>query len=349
MNSRAKLLRNLILLTLTTTALAAVANLISPNRDDTVLQVRTLRERGDTIEAISINNSHNLALDWEAMGLNGYHLWRGGGDVIEGEHQVDVLLADLPNLEYVFVPLSYFTLYNDNGAYRREDDPRHREIHYASLPGWSYIKGDFGSFVRGKADNFPLRRMVRIDHWESDLKRLVAIATGNQTFNATAPLETQTDLIRIILRNTADPWAACFHYDSAELDEKARDPNRSQVLKHLRNQDAMLAAEPDVVHKTTDSLTRLHQLLDEQGIRLILYTPPYAQIYTQLYDPAYIDVLVDTVRQLQTNYGVEYYDFSTDPDYVTRVDWFLDEDHLNACGAEPFSAELMAAISQTAE
>jgi hypothetical protein len=44
---------------------------------------------------------------------------------------------------------------------------------------------------------------------------------------------------------------------------------------------------------------------------------------------------------LQQAFGVEYYDFSHDPELTSHPELFYNSDHLNECGYQAMSAKLL--------
>ena len=59
--------------------------------------------------------------------------------------------------------------------------------------------------------------------------------------------------------------------------------------------------------------------------------------------------MASSVRRLQSDYGVAYYDFSADPDFTRDHTLFADADHLNGCGAQQFSEKFRQALTSHAQ
>ena len=69
-------------------------------------------------------------------------------------------------------------------------------------------------------------------------------------------------------------------------------------------------------------------------------TPPYYETYNDIYlkeDPGAIQQMKYNMVRLQDELSIEYYDFSTDEEFVSRYDLYKDSDHLNVCGARLFT------------
>jgi hypothetical protein len=133
--------------------LAYIANAMAPDNNALTLQgdqqaVKNLLASSQQIEAIAIGNSHARAIDFEALGYNGFRLARSGRDIFETKYYLEGLLPHLPQVKTVFITVSYFTFQRDNAVL---DDVRIRRVHtYAAVPSWRFYKGDFASFVVGK-------------------------------------------------------------------------------------------------------------------------------------------------------------------------------------------------------
>ena len=94
------------------------------------------------MRALSVGNSHSLAVDFNAMDVPGYHVWTRGQDLFEAEAQLRDLLPRLPNLEVVFFAVSYGSFRRDNGACDDEERGMVRSEWYASQPQLGMIGAD---------------------------------------------------------------------------------------------------------------------------------------------------------------------------------------------------------------
>src|SRR5262245_13259672 len=80
------------------------------------LRIERLLAQGDRIRALSVGSSHSLAIDFEALGLPGYHVWTLGQDLFEVETQLRWLLPRLSKLETLLFAVSFGSFHRDNGA-----------------------------------------------------------------------------------------------------------------------------------------------------------------------------------------------------------------------------------------
>ncbi len=97
---------------------------------------------------------------------------------------------------------------------------------------------------------------------------------------------------------------------------------------------------PEVAAETYASLSAAIRLLQKQGVRVILFTPPYYQPYRALYagEPT-LPEMKRLAERLRAEHGVEYYDFSED-ELSLDPENFRDSDHLNFRGKERFTRRL---------
>ena len=140
---------------------------------DEAVHLSLLLDKAETIQALSVGSSHSGAINFEVIGEEGFHYWKGGGDILEIQYRLKTLLPRLPTLQrvYISVPYSYFT--SDNSRSRPKFADLRRRQMYATLPSWTYIGGDTENFIRGKFHHImPLDYIMRGEHWARVLARL---------------------------------------------------------------------------------------------------------------------------------------------------------------------------------
>ena len=111
----------------------------------------------------------------------------------------------------------------------------------------------------------------------------------------------------------------------------------------------MAQLNPQIAAQAVGALGNAIDRLQQKGVRVILFTPPYYQVYNERYlaqAPEMIDQMYQSVSQLQQEFGVEYYDFSQDPELSTRPRLFINSDHVNECGRQASSERLAEAMRQ---
>lgn len=277
------------------------------------------------VEAIVLGNSHGDDIDFTAMAYDGYQLSRAWGDLFEMQVYLEYLVPRLPRLQVVFIPVSYFTFYWDNGAAAKL--AIRRQNMYSVIPVWRPVDvPDARNFITGRGNELvPITAVLREDNWRGVFYGLLR----RQNFRPEAVVENP-----------------CQHLSVAALQEQAALRARDQIA---------LAQEiernhQDVQADAYDTAVSIVQYLRQHNIRVVFFTPPYSEAYTayyQAHDPAAIVLWQDTMQRLQEEMDVEYYNFATDETFATDYQLFKDADHLNRCGAATFSQALNQAINWT--
>jgi hypothetical protein len=303
--------------------LASVAKQYAPDGTSVFFEIDRMRfenvmKNRQNVQAIVLGNSHGDNISFEALGIDGYSLARAWGDFFETQYYVNYLLPRLPNLEIVFIPISYFSFSWDNGSVTKLED-RRAQI-YQTLPAWNFISGDIDIFFEGKIDNlFPIKTIVREDHWKGVF--YTAVAGKN------------VSSINNILVET------CDYPDETLLGEIAK----KRVIDTVTMGKEIFTKQPDIHSNTYLTLAETIKYLQSNGVRVILFTPPYYEDYTTKYfmeNPGDINQMRQLMAKLLQEYGVEYYDFSDDKNFVDDISLYKDSDHLNLCGKNKFSKDL---------
>ena len=310
--------------------LASVVIHFQPNNKNMVdyqLQINNLLRQASEIEMVTLGSSHNVSIDFDQFNQSGYHLWRPGGDLFEVKYQLESLFPRLANIKVVLISVSYFSFHWDNGI-----RPEFRRWMYAAIPSWSFIDGEFKHFVLGKMNLiFPYNVLVREDHWNNVFR-----AIFNRDLR-TANFERGKDGQKL-----RKGYVTCEYHELEELVAKAKDIG---VPRHLARQRESLAYNKNLTIDTYQTAVDIIQYLQAREVRVVFYTPPYFETYTELYDADTVQLMKDYMAQLQQDYQIEYYDFSTDPQFVQNYRLFMDHHHLNLCGARLFSSKLQKILS----
>jgi hypothetical protein len=280
-------------------------------------RVEALAAHEDLAEALVVGSSHGDDIDFSVTDLQGFQLSRAWGDVFEVRYTLDQLLPRLPRLHTVFIPISYFTFLWDNGSVEKLH-PRRRHL-YAALPSWQFIPGDTWLFLQVKAATLvPIRTILREDHWRGVILPAAPSAAGDGHVEG------------------------CEQQSPAALSRQAEARAREQI--GLMRE--MLRRQPLIEELTRETLGGIVADLQARGVRVVLFTPPYYERYTGVFEdefPAALTVLHRNVERLKVSQGAEYYDFARDP--LSRDPaLFADSDHLNPCGKRLFTERLGRAL-----
>lgn len=286
--------------------------------EDEYHNVELLERHAEDVEALALGNSHAGDVEFMDIDYEGLHLTRAWGDLFEVHYLLDHFVPRLPNLEAVFIPISYFTFEWDNSAadyliVRREDL-------YRATDAWNFIPGDFKFFAIAKVTKVaPVHMIMREDHWRDIVSDLLS-------YTEPSPEEASTA-------------NGCENLTRQQLRRHAQRRARAQI---------QLIAEiaehrPNIQKDTYERLASIIGELQRAGIRVVLFTPPYYQHYTDIYQAEYphgITLMLENIATLQHDYGIEYYDFSQNEAISKDYTLFYDSDHLNACGRALFSTSL---------
>ncbi|HXK58776.1 MAG TPA: SGNH/GDSL hydrolase family protein [Acidobacteriota bacterium] len=309
-------------LVMLTHVLAFLANTFAPTdqalflRHD-IRQFRALMSAGHELEALSIGNSHNGSLRVESLGLRALEVTRAHCDLFEVRYVLKHTVPRAKRLKVVFMPISYFTFAWDSAGV---DSIRIRRRHlYQAVGAWPPIPGDIPNFLAAQGERiWPITTLLRHDDFKNVF---IALLRGE-------PVKPPT-LIAIDDRYRN-------HMAPDELDEYAR----QRVERVLQDVSEMQAADPKLEEHLLSSLRQIVQLLRTNHIRPVFFTPPYSRPYNRYYT-SLLDEQRARMRELmarvQEELKVDYYDFSEDPDFTSRVTLFADSDHLNAHGRLEFS------------
>jgi len=319
--------------------LAYLVNTADPTDEFTLYRQRIDGVINSNARAITIGNSHNYAIDFELLGLDGYHLWYGGADYFEINYELTHLLPQLPQVETIFLPISYVNLLVDNRL-RELQIPKRRTLYAAFAPQiWpsiDYISQDGEAYLLGLSHYIaPWDMLTRADHLHWVLKSL---------YGESRPVQSQTRIATDGQRLSAK-YLTCNTFTPTSLATYAASP-RGGTQRHRSLAAQVIEQDPDVRTRAQAAFLEIVQLVEAQNRQLILFTPPYFHTYTELMGTDEFVVAQDFIKTLQQEYSILYYNFATDPDFIYDSSLFLDDDHLNSCGAQRFSAKLATLLSQ---
>jgi hypothetical protein len=290
-----------------------------------------LRARNDRIEAITLGNSHSDSIDYSVLGIEGQSLAFAAADLFEIEKYVVFLDNKLPNLKTAFITISYYSFSRDNATF---ESLRSRRIgFYSMVPVWTPIQGDLFNFLLGRLESYThVMSVIRSDSWQG-----VWLGLLTPTL--------QTDPFHYDGIHTTSVWGECFHYTAEQLDTHAREIAGRNVSSSIQ----MASAHPGLEQDDFDALARTIERLQSRGVRVILFTPTYHEKYNAYFAEGGSSIISNmrlAVGNIQQTYGVEYYDFSNDPELTTHPELFYNSDHLSECGHKVFSAKLLEAMNE---
>ncbi len=105
------------------------------------------------------------------------------------------------------------------------------------------------------------------------------------------------------------------------------------------------ACFPEANPALEEAYREMLALCQERGWRAVLAVPPYLKEYADCYtefSPDYFGVMRGLLEPLAREYGAAYLDYSRNPDFAGRYDYYRDMSHMNLEGAEAFSRRFYA-------
>jgi len=290
---------------------------ISPDwprgRDRIVL----LRQQQHDVEALALGNSQSQAIDFQALGLSGFHLWLEGTDPEEAAYTLRVFRPGLPRLKRIYFPLSL--------GYSRHIDSRNEGnravrnlVYYQTLcfDPWSpAMTGDWKNWLAAW-----FRPIARKDRWRAIL------TTGGGTSPDKASLA-----------NDGKYWTTGVNWRPPQPDARQRNLKAMSLIPYFNSCDAA-CRDQNWAHLLDFVFTA-----SRLGLEVVLYTPPYSQTYIETIKQEAPEILAETRawgQRLAREPGVRYYDFADYSPIGGNPAHFGDEVHLNPKGALLFSTLL---------
>ena len=309
-------------------SLAWLAEKTSPDSTATFLLIdemhvnNVLANRSD-VEALVLGSSHGDDIDFPTLNYRGFTLARAWGDLFETEYYLKFLVPKLPSLKAVFIPVSYFTFSWDNASVEKLNVRRSQM--YTVIPTWGFIPGDIKNFLVGRGNKlFPIQGVLREDNWSSVVYAMIH-------------RESNSGVYQELVEN-------CDYKSEIELDKISS----GRVDDTVRSMQEIAARRPGIQDDTYRKAQDIIRFLQQRGIRVVFFTPPYYSKYTDYFmqnDTDSIAVMEANMERLKDTFGVEYYDHSRDRAFVNDYRNFKDSDHLNLCGKQSFSGVLEQEMS----
>ena len=294
---------------------------VAPVYPDVERRMELMKQQADAIEVLAVGNSHNVAVDFEVLGVDGFHLWRPAGDLFETKYIIETTAPQLSSLECVLLPASYFLLRRDNAATVTTNHAERRRELYATTESFHFLDGDFKRFIQAK-----LTPVARPDHWKGVVEGLAGKKPPH--------FPVREDGLIVYFENEDSLSTAFLDLHAEEL-----------ARKHIDLQNEMMERHATVVQDAYAALEGIAEYLREREIQLVLFTPPVYAEYTRRFDRETTEQMKALVSRLERAYdNVQYVDLSGDSTLTRTPSLYRDSDHLNAQGARVFSERLRRAI-----
>lgn len=298
-----------------------ISNTIDPLYAVDKERIDSLIAKSEQIEAITIGHSGNRAIDFEVLGLNGFHLWKGGTDLFETKYVLETIVPILPNLKVIFIPISPYSAFHDNAAVNIRADLRSRYyIIYESLNNDRMIKNDYKNYFLAE-----ISPLIRGDHWRGVVGKIVR--------------ELRNTFVGKQKMNTKNLDKFGKFINDEHLIDGGKELNWGII--HISLAQQVLESNPNIMLESTSTIEDIVNYCSDKNIKIIFFSPPASSKYWKkiksLDKKHYFE---EGKRRLTAKFGqigIDYYDFSFFPSISENEDYFLDENHLNIFGAKLFS------------
>lgn len=274
------------------------------------------------ITILSLGNSHAGAINFETLGMKGFHYWDAAEDIFETAYKVQNIIEKCPQLQIVCIPISPYSPYQNNKEtfYHIQYHPRVR-LHVATN-SWQPLQGKLNFLLLGK-----LSPLVRYDHWVF----LPKLLSNKQTKNIA---DTRLDSLE-----SNGLWH--FKYPVLKNEDQLAQLAEKNIKEHSR---LLNDTSQQVIFWQT--LKEIKTYLYKQNIQLYIYTPPYYKAYLELLDQPLYNQTIAEAKQFTKENEITYSDFSKDSYLSPRWQFFDDASHLNQKGREIFSLYVKADLEK---
>jgi hypothetical protein len=300
----------------------AVSEALDPVYGEMAARMEIFHARAPRVQAISVGNSHSRALDFAALGMDGVHFWEGGEDAFEAVYLARYTARRAPRLKYVLFTASYGVERLDHAYVTRKDVTGLRRQIYARTSGARFIPGDGPLWLSAR-----FAPIARPDHWHGVITRLhrpprtIRMTPDGVVYEAPRPPLSPDSLVAHATRRAA--------YQDSLGDETVQNDSTTPT-------------------RALAGMETLARELQEKGVTLVLYTPPYHEAFLRQLAPGTADGTRRALAPLLRHPNVVWMDFAEHPDFSGRADLYRDSDHMNAQGARAFSALLGRCVAALA-
>lgn len=274
-------------------------------------------DKNESVTAIKVGNSHNMAIDFTILDKKGLDFYVPAMDLYEFEALLPHIVEKLPSLNTIFYPLDYLYLLIDNGRDSNNLNTRKTVYNIISPPPWKLIHSDLTGWIYSFIFSFDLRAIIK-NHLNGSNK--------------------------LYEKSLYNPFNVNIVEDRVK---KHLSMIESISYKEL----------PLVLEESTNLLNRVILFTQQRGINLIFYKSPISKIYDEISSNKIardrdLTNLDRSSKKVFSSWLIEkkecvYYVndiWDTDIDGI-REDYFQDSHHLNSRGAKIFSLRLKDKIS----
>jgi hypothetical protein len=126
----------------------------------------------------------------------------------------------------------------------------------------------------------------------------------------------------VLDNNDADLWKS-----------NARDRAKESELKHEVSEEG----QKENYQMNIEKLGEIVEYCQERGYKAALVTTPFTKYYNEIVPEEYLNEMHKATSEVCRKYGLSYLDYSHDPRFTERLEYFIDATHLNSLGAKTFT------------
>ena len=145
-----------------------------------------------------------------------------------------------------------------------------------------------------------------------------------------------SNLIPTLMQSNSSNMEVNWNRSAAEVEKSVLEEDaESAVKRHITDRKEI------VNEKEINALYDIIDFCKDRGIKPILVTTPYTDVYNEKVPVEFLKSFHEIVETVQEECGVEYYDYADDIRFCKNYDLFLNADHLNKKGALLFTKILV--------
>jgi hypothetical protein len=295
-------------------------------------------ERAAKARVLLAGSSHGHDFSLKRSGLDGVDFSRGGQDLFEVGYIIRSAMRRARHVETVLIAMSYFSFSFDNAAYVDHGVQTRigRRIQtYAGFGRLAFLPGDAPQFLKGS-----LWPLVTNDHYQRMFHGMEGALAKDEAEEDEGDVAQEP-------QEKAEPRSAerVRRHPARERRGNFQRHAMHRCQSYLSWMRVMAKNHPRLASDAKTYLLDLVRELEAEGVRVVLFTPPFLEYYTGCFDARYQRQMRDGAGWVARQTHARYFDFSLDPAFTKNEDYFSDSDHLNDDGRAEFTQRLLVAIA----
>lgn len=310
-------------------------------------KMKIYKQNRKLIEAITIGDSHGKGIHLSSLGLRGLNFSDNQGDIEEACMKADIFIEEVPNLKYLFLPLTPGTLsiarryYSDN--YRKSQLEVKKNMPPSSLETFLCIPETLVSNIVNWL--FPINELQNMIN-----KLILPVALRVDTAHKIESRFSQLTNEPIKREDSfmIDDGIVSGYFRKIMAPSRLKNAADYTVPIHIRCVEKSLKKNPNIITMNMQRLIKIADKIVEHDGKLVLLIPPLTKEY---YESSHITVLkqphIRLLLKLSQHPNIDFYDFH---DFFYNAmangtnEFFYDDDHLALPGAIKFSEALKEAM-----